>query len=136
MTVHDDTPRLTSAERDFVERLAEHYSPPPMTAAERVAFDEALHSHVVRRRTWTLNPLAVAATAAALGMWLVVQNGTAPDLTGQDETRLQTLRETAGQHETVGEVLLVLGFDEPNGQDGDEGLPKEYAAISTMLNDG
>lgn len=129
---NDDTPRLTSEERDFVDRLAEHYSPPPTTAAERVAFHEALESRLARRRTWMLKPLAVAATAAAIGIWFVIHNGSEPDLTGRKGP--QALREIAGQRETVGDVLMVLAFDEPNDFDGDEGLPEEYAAISTLLN--
>lgn len=132
MTVHDETPRLTSQERNFVERLAQHYSPPPMTAAKRVAFDEALQSRLVRRRPETLKLVAVAAAAAVLGMSFIVHNGTQPDLTGQKGIG----PEIAGQRERVGDALLVLAFDESNGLDGDEGLPEEYVAISTLLNDG
>lgn len=133
MTVHDETPRLTSQERNFVERLAQHYSPPPMTAVNRVAFDEALQSRLLGRRPGTLKFLAVAAAAAALGMPFIVHNGTQPDFTGMGP---QGLREIAAQRERVGDALLVLSFDEPNGFDGDEGLPEEYLAISTLLNDG
>lgn len=136
MTVHDETPRLTSQERNFVERLAQHYSPPPMTAVNRVAFDEALQSRLVRRRPGTLKLLAVAATAAVLGTWFIVHNGAQPDFTGQKGIGPQVLREIADQRERVGDALLVLAFDEPNGFDGDEGLPEEYVAISTLLNDG
>ena len=135
MTVHDNTPRLTSEERDFVERLAKHYSPPPMTAAERVAFNEALQPRVSRSRTWMLKPLAVGAAVGVLGVWFVLHDAIESDLTGQKGTGPQALRETAGQRETVGEVLLALAFDEPNGFDEDEGLPEEYVAISTALND-
>lgn len=133
MTVHDETPRLTSQERNFVERLAQHYSPPPMTAVNRVAFDEALQSRLVRRRPGTLKLLAVAVTAAVLGTWFVVHDRSQPNFTGIGP---QGLREIAGQRERVGDAFLVLAFDEPNGFDGDEGLPEEYLAISTLLNDG
>jgi hypothetical protein len=129
MTVHDDTPPLAPVERDFVERLAGHYSPHPMTTAERVAFDESLQSRLVRRRPGTLKPLAVAATAAALGAWFVLHDGSQPDRTGQ------ALREIAGQRETVGDALLVLAIDEPNSLDGEEELPEEYVAISALFND-
>lgn len=130
MTVHDDTPPLTPEERDFVERLAGHFSPPPMTTAERVAFDESLQSRLVRRRPGALKPLAVAATVAALGAWFVLRYGSGPDRTGQ------ALREIAGQRETVGDALLVLALDESISLDRDEELPEEYVAISALLNDG
>ncbi len=136
MIVHDETPRLTSQERNFVERLAQHYSPPPMTAVNRVAFDEALQSRLIRRRPGALKLVAVAAAAAVLGMPFIVHNGTQPDFTGQKGIGPQAVREIAAQRERVGDALLLLSFDESNGFDGDEGLPKEYVAISAMLNDG
>lgn len=132
---NDDTPRLTSEERDFVERLAEHYSPPPLTASERVAFDEALESRLSRRKHWVLKPLAVAATAAALGIWVLFHNVTAPDLPAKKGTGPQVVLETPGQQEGVGDVLLTLAFDESNGPVTDEWLPEDYIAISILLSD-
>lgn len=128
-TSHDDTPRLSPEEREFVGRLAEHYSPPPMAASERVAFDEALESRLSRRRDRILRPLAVAVAAAALGIWFVLHSAVEPDLPGQKPAVHQVLTETEG------EALLALAFDEPNGLDGDEGLPEDYVAISILLTD-
>jgi len=134
MTILDDTPPLAFEEREFVERLAEHYSPPPMTTAERVGFDESLQTRLVRRRPGPLKSLAVAATVAALGVWFVLHYGSEPDRTGPKGP--QALREIAGRRETVGDALLVLALEEPNSLDGNEELPEEYVAISTLLNDG
>lgn len=131
----DDTPRLTSEERDFVEQLAEQYSPPPMTASERVAFDTALESRLSRRKTWVLKPLAVAATAAALGIWVMFQSTTEPDLPAKKGTGPQAVLEIPGQQEGVGDVFLALAFDEPNGPVTDEWLPEDYVAISILLDD-
>jgi hypothetical protein len=133
----DDTPALPSEERDFVEQLAEHYSPPPMTESERVAFDEALESRLSRRdtRTRILKPVAVALALGSFGAWLVFHNAIRPDLTGQGEIAPPVLSETAEQREDVGDVLLGFAFDDPNGLDTDEWLPEEYMDISILLND-
>lgn len=131
----DDTPRLTSEERDFVEQLAEHYSPPPMAASEKIAFDKALESRLSRRKHWVLKPLAVAASAAALGIWIMFHSTTEPDLPAEKGTGPQAVVEIPGQQEGVGDVLLVLAFDESNGLDTDAWLPEDYVAISILLDD-
>ena len=131
----DETPRLTSEERDFVERVAEHYAPPPMTASDRVTFDETLQSRLARRRAWMFKPLAVAGTVAVLALMFVFFNGIGPDFKGRNATGPQVFRETTGQREKLGDVLLALAFDEPNGLDADEGFPEDYVAISSFLTD-
>lgn len=131
----DDTTRLTSEERDFVERVAEHYAPPPMTVSDRVSFDEALQSRLSRRRVWIFKPLAIAGTVAVLALMFVFFNGIGPDSTGRNATGPQVVGETTGQREKLGDVLLALAFDEPNGLDADEGFPKDYVAISSFLTD-
>lgn len=125
----NDTPELTPEERNFIQRVAEHYSPPAMTPSERVAFDEALQSRLSRRKAWILKPLAVAAAAAVFGVWFVLHNAIEPDLKGQKAAVNQVLAETEG------EVLLTLAFNGPNGLDLEEGLPDDYAAISSFLTD-
>lgn len=131
-----DMPELTSEEREFVEQLAEHYSPPPMTAAERVAFDEVLESRVSRRgiRARILTPVAVAAAVVIFGVWFVLYNAIEPDFRAQ-EAAPPVLTETANQQEEVGDVLLALAFDESNGLDTDEWLPEDYVTISILLDD-
>ena len=133
----DDAPRLSSEERDFVEQLAKHYSPPTMTASERVAFDQALESRLSRRKTktWLLKPLAVAATAAVLGILVMFHSTTEPDLPAKKGTGPQAVLEIPGQQEAVGDVLLTLASDESNGLDTDEWLPEDYVAISILLDD-
>jgi hypothetical protein len=131
----DNPPHMTPEERDFVERLAEQYSPPPMTASERVTFDEALQSRLSRRRSWRFKPLAVAGMVAALALMFVLFNRMEPDLTGQKETVPQAVRETPDQRRAVGDVLLALAFDEPDGFDTEEWLPEDYVAISSFVID-
>lgn len=133
---NDDTPRLTPEERDFVKRLAEHYSPPPMTPSQRITFDEALQSRLSGRRTWMFKPVVVGVTVAVFGILFVLLNVIEPELTGRKATAPPVVRETASQRETVGDVLLGFAFDEPNGLDTDEWLPENYVAISILLNDG
>ena len=131
-----DRPDLTSEERDFVEQLAKHYSPPPMIAAERVAFDEALEARVSRRgiRARILTPVAATAAVAIFGVWFAIHNAIAPDFRGQG-TAPPVLTETGNQQEEVGDVLLALAFDESNGLDTDEWLPEDYVTISILLDE-
>lgn len=131
----DNPPHMTPEERGFVERLAEQYSPPPMTASERVAFDEALQSRLSRRTSWRFKPVAVAGMMAALALMFVLFNRMEPDLTGQKETVSQAVRESPDQRRAVGDVLLALAFDEPNGFDTEEWLPEDYVAISSFVID-
>lgn len=85
----DRTPEDESPSREdarFVERLAAHYAPPPLTGARRTAFDarlrERLEAEHARRAGW--RPVAALAAVAAAGAlaWLVVAGPAAgPDPT-------------------------------------------------------
>ena len=63
--------QLDHAEEQFVRRLAAHYAPKPLTAARRVALDEALWARLQRqphltRLTPALAPVAVAVLLTCL----------------------------------------------------------------------
>lgn len=131
-----DTPDLTSEERRFVEHLREHYSPPPMTASERVAFDEALESRVSRRgiRARILMPVAATGVVAIFAIWFALHSGIEPDPRGQG-TAPAVVSETATLQEEVGDALLALAFEESNDLDTGEWLPEDYVTLSILLDD-
>ena len=67
----DEWSQLDHVEEQFVKRLAAHYTPEPLTAARRVALDEALWARLQRqphltRLTPALAPVAVAVLLTCL----------------------------------------------------------------------
>jgi len=122
---HDDERApLDRNERDFVERLADHYQPPPWTPAERAEFDAALRARIEGpRRRW---PLPALATLAAAGLaWIgfaALRDGKGPEPAAA----------------SVWESELFLSSDvSPRGDlDESEGLPEDYVAIASLFMDG
>ena len=67
----DEGSQIDHVEEQFVRRLAAHYAPKPLTAARRVALDEALCARLHRqphltRLTPALAPVAVAVLLTCL----------------------------------------------------------------------
>ena len=71
----DERPKLAREDEGFVKRVAASYAPPPMTATERAAFDEALLGRIRRgqpERRWLVAAGLPAVAAAALAaVWLL-----------------------------------------------------------------
>jgi len=61
----DAWPQLDHTEEQFVRRLADHYTPEPLTPARRVALDAALWARLQRppRQTWITPAVATVAVA-------------------------------------------------------------------------
>jgi hypothetical protein len=129
MTRHrDEDLRLDREDRDFVERLAAHWAPPPATPAQRAAFDEALRARLgPRRRRWLWTP-ALAAAAAAAALWLYA----APSPRPAPLTPGASAAAAAWEDE-----ILLSGDRSPAGdRDESELLPDDYAAIASLILDG
>src|SRR5574341_411625 len=65
---------LSPQEKVFVDRLAAHYAPAPMTPAQRVVFDRILEERIARRAgaSFFRPATLVATTCAAFLIWLII----------------------------------------------------------------
>ena len=69
----DDRPPLDREEVQFIERLAAHYTPPPMSPAKRVTLDAALWTRLQRRSRrpfWV--PAGATIAVAAVVAWFAM----------------------------------------------------------------
>jgi hypothetical protein len=130
-STRDGRPRLEHPEEEFVERLAAEFAPPPMSAEQRIAFDEALRERLERpRRRRLLAPaFAAAATAAAL-IWLAIAGPTAP-------LRIPGDGEPEQRFASAWEDELFLSSEVSTSEDRVESgtLPEDYLAIAALLVD-
>jgi hypothetical protein len=123
---------LSTQEEAFVARLAEHYTPPPMTPQRCAAFDERLMARLARRSSWRLAVPAVAAVAAAALVWFAVPWATGP--TAPDAPAV--VAAANGDTATVFAAYDWFTSAAPvNTSDlGDSAyLPDDYAAISEFF---
>jgi hypothetical protein len=130
----DERPPQGGAEEEFAERLAAVYAPAPMTAAERVAFDEAIRARIERpERRPVVIPMigAAAATAAAALVWFVLTQPDGPIGSPGGEASGVAV---AGYWEDQ----LFLSSDLGASEDRDESeiLPDDYLAIASAFVDG
>jgi hypothetical protein len=130
----DERPQQGGAEEELVERLASVYAPAPMTAAERVAFDEAIRARIERpeRRPMRIPIIgAAAATAAAALVWFVLTESGGPiGSPGGEESGVAVA--------VSWEDELFLSSDLGASEDRDESeiLPDDYLAIASVFVDG
>jgi hypothetical protein len=117
-------PGLSGEEERFVEQLREQYVPDPMTPARRAAFDESLRTRREGRgwRTGTWAPLAAAAAALVLAVWLV----TSPRVDDDVPTA-----EVADEWAYA--LLISTEFEDTRTGAGSETLPEDYLAIESLL---
>ena len=113
---------LDPEDKDFVDRLAAHYRPPPLTSAKRVAFDEALRARIERpqRRGFFVPALATAAMAALV--WVTFS----PRLEGDESN--------PGVASVWGNELFLSSDVSPlDDRDDSEVLPDDYLAIASLF---
>jgi hypothetical protein len=128
---HHKRPPLDAEAKEFVNRLAGDYAPPPMTAAERVEFDEALRARLERPERRPLLIPAIGAAAAAALVWLAFSHSIGPTHPGGDE-------KSGAAIASSWEYELFLSSDLSASADRDESevLPDDYLAIASAFLDG
>jgi hypothetical protein len=111
----------TDDDRDFIHRIGEAYTAPPLTASRRARFDAELDARIARERwrfvPWTAAAVTAGAAAVALFASLVtVGPTTRPDVAdaGIDEA-----------------YVLSLAGGSPDELDAE--LPADYQAIASLL---
>lgn len=131
----DERPQLDRQGERFVERLAAHYTPTPMTPAERVAFDTALWARLSRRsRRRALVPAVVAGAAVAAITWLTITSWVPlwPQPGGEPEVAVvETPRATPWESE----LLFPHEALEISEDDNSIMLPDDYRAIARVFLD-
>lgn len=137
MTSHSESKLLNAEEKEFVQRLAAHYTPTPMTLAQQAAFDRALEERITRRaRPSFFRPVALVATAcAALLIWFAVPRQGTDVSHRQQPGTVAVATENPTQPESEDELLTYAYYD-PDfyGDESDEAeeegfLPDDYEAL-------
>ena len=125
MKHHDERPRLDQEEKDFADRLAAHYAPPPWTSAERAGFDAALRARVERpQRSAFLIPAFATVVVAAL-VWVSFSLRPAGD---ESNSAVTSVWEN--------ELFLSSDVSPLDDRDDSEALPDDYLAIASLFLDG
>jgi hypothetical protein len=131
----DGRPKLAREDEDFVKRVAESYAPPPLAAARRAAFDEALLGRIRRshpaRRWLTAAGLPAAAAVGLAAVWLFSLSPGTDGLVPSEESA-PALSARAWEEE----LFLEGVFFESEQPDESELLPEEYIAIASAFLDG
>ncbi len=142
MTPPSARPPRDRADIAFVEQLAAHYAPPPLTPSRRAAFDAALQVRIEKRqRRWSrLTPaLAAGMAAAALALSLSGRFGLNPSTpAGQEEAGIAALEQPV-QHDAWEDTVLALNAatNEEEGEEDDNPLlPDDYLAIESAFLEG
>ena len=136
MPVSDErhTPDLGDADRRFIQRLAQHYTPRPLSAAKRVHFDRALEERLAAtpRSLWL--PAGILAGAALLLLValppLFTSRPTVPENLDGGPSTAGSQVPRVESHPT----LLTLVYDQLDAEgDTNTGLPDEYVALAEAL---
>jgi hypothetical protein len=128
----DEWSPLDRVEEQFVQRLAAHYAPKPLTPARRVTLDDALWSRLqrqprLRRLTPALAPVAVAMLITCLswsGLFMppVHQGGPSVNITAMSSTESW-------------EYELLYSRELTDTAEADDGLilPDDYIVIDRVF---
>ena len=139
MSTERENDGLHHQDAKFIHRLATHYTPPPMTPAQRNAFDRALTERLAERSHRTfLRPVAIGVSfcaAALLWFTLLPQNVHWPvEKTAQETT---VARESAFSDEDINLLTYAYydqGFDGDDEDEEDESfLPDEYEDLDSAI---
>ncbi len=122
---------LKSDEQRFIQRMAEHYAPQPLSAAHQATFDRTLEKRLTdSSRTPFLRPSSILVpVCAALLLWLALpyfkdRSPLAPTPLSQDTIATEM---SDGQYTTPYSTLLAYAYDQSEAQD--DFLPAEYIAL-------
>jgi hypothetical protein len=123
---HDNRPKLSREDQEFVERVAANFEPAPMAPARRVAFDEALRARLERPRRRRILAPAFATLAVTAAVVFLVLSGRLGAIVAEADTAAQW------EYELVYLDELVR-IEE---RDDSELLPDDYLAISSVFLSG
>jgi hypothetical protein len=129
---HDDRPRLDREEEAFVARVAQSYAPPPLSASQRAALDDALSARLQRppRRGLFVPVLAAAAVA---GLLLLTFSPSLDLLRGTRGEDTVVASNTVVASVWEAELFLSSDVSASEGRDEGEGLPEDYLAIERIF---
>ncbi len=119
-------------DRAFVESLAKHYAPPPMSAARRDAFDAAVGARIARRRQM-LRPVPILAMAVVVVAWFAVPAAWRGGSGRPGEVGELTSGESGDVARWEAELCFAREIDAAEAGDGSEQLPDDYLAIASLI---
>ena len=129
MPSSNDREDLRPDERRFIRRVAEHYTPQPLSAARRATFDQTLEERLTdSARPPFLRPAGILIpVCAALLLWFALssQQPPGPDFKALTPSSAPT---PLAQDTTSHPTLLAYAYYQSETQD--DVLPAEYIALA------
>ena len=120
---------LRPDERRFIRRMAEHYTPQPLSAAQRTAFDRRLEERLTdAARSPFLRPASILIpVCAALLLWLALpsQQASSPNFKALSPPSAPT---PLAQDTTSHPTLLAYAYYQSEAET--DVLPAEYIALA------
>ena len=132
----EDSAPLSADEAAFVERLAEHYAPPPLDPIRRAALDAELEERLEAPRAGSFLQPVLASVVVGLALGFVWLLGALEPATS-DRTKLRTAAaERSAADAWERELLDLQSFDDGEAAADFDALPDDYAAIAGLFLDG
>jgi hypothetical protein len=132
--------RRPADEQEFIERVAAHYTPPPLTAAQRLAFDREVAARLARRhrRPFFSSFPALAVAASVLLMWFTTSHQHTHEPRKGTASTLHHVT-NAEVTPTDDENLLTYAYyssdfdDDANEEESESFLPDEYQTLDSAF---
>ena len=134
---HDERTPLRAEDEELAERLAASFSPPPLSPAQRAAFDETLAAQLERRRSRLMLPALAGAAGAAVAAlaWLAAPGAFDPGTSERGGAGDVVAEASAAVRWELELLDLDLLIDADDAEDA-ERLPDDYVAIAGLFLDG
>ena len=140
MPSSDERKNLKSTDHRFIQRVAEHYTPQPLSAAQQATFDRALEERLADSSRFPfLRPASLlAATCAALLLWFAFpsQQAFGPNFGDSTlplaSTPLAQDTDTADMQDLTSHSTL-LAYAYYRSEAHDDFLPAEYIALADVF---
>ena len=131
----EDRPSLSADEAAFVDRVAEQYAPPALSAQRRAALDAELSERIAAPRWLRLTGPAFAFAAVGLTIGLVMAF-VSLDTDRPPPDPVVAERGAADWERGLLDPAAFEVIDELDANDDLEELPDDYAAIAGVFLDG
>ena len=141
MPIQDGEKNLSAKEQRFFDYLAKHYTPTPLTAARRAAFDRTLEARISHRTRPFLRPGAVLAAAAAT-MLLYFARPYEDKPAPVREVQVAGLSVPGNQVGSLEQEAALFAYPYPNSEfytdwgeeeEEEDFLPHDYIALAWAL---